>query len=385
MFPLDKVTKDDLRMLCKTLWSWQACQQCGSGDACETNQCPASRERRLNRFFQFYTDLTRSYAPDVDPGEQPALRSHQDLFEVIEMLKQEPGLTRELLSSKMFDQRTTSDREQGKAINLVVKVFAMITCVEGTHSTELLESGPDQVAWQHGVAFSQFIEDVFPTSDHPSLNGASGLTVEMRRALRATKLKKRARLSFHGTDDIRRHLQLNHKTGKVAVFHHTAFLKEQLRLTKDLTSNTSVVESLRLGALPRQLVLEVIESIQDLLFPLTDPKSLALLQSLTSKKSGFFDPDCLRFDFSSIRRVDENFVSYYYFGGRLLDLYSELENPRPRGGLARWLERRSQARYVMLATLVGVLIAVLLGLAALAVTIFQTWITYQSWKHPVQK
>lgn len=68
-----------------------------------------------------------------------------------------------------------------------------------------------------------------------------------------------------------------------------------------------------------------------------------------------------------------------------MDLYSELENPRPRGGFALWLERRSQARYIMLATLVGVVIVVLLGLAGLAVTIFQTWITYQSWKHPVQK
>lgn len=244
MIPLDEVTKDDLHKLCETLWSWQACQQCDAGEACETNQCPTGREKRLTRFFQFYKDLTRAYAPDVEPGEMPALGSHQDLFNALEMLKQEPGITRDLLVSKVFDQscqkKTTPDREQGKAINLAVRVFAMITCREDTHSMELLEFGPNQVPWRHGVAFSQFIEGVFPTSDHPILNGASSLTVDMRKALKATKLKKRARLSFHGTDDIRQHLRLDHKTGRVVIFHHTAFLKEHLRLTRDLPSNPSL-------------------------------------------------------------------------------------------------------------------------------------------------
>jgi hypothetical protein len=67
----------------------------------------------------------------------------------------------------------------------------------------------------------------------------------------------------------------------------------------------------------------------------------------------------------------------------LADLYEELENPRPHSGFEKWLERNSGARYVMLATLIGVLIAVLLGIAALAVSIYQAYIGYQAWKHPV--
>ncbi|KAI3544490.1 hypothetical protein CSPX01_05615 [Colletotrichum filicis] len=67
-----------------------------------------------------------------------------------------------------------------------------------------------------------------------------------------------------------------------------------------------------------------------------------------------------------------------------MDLYDELENPRPRRPIYVWLERRSKARHVMLATLIGVIIAIILGIMGLVVGIFQAWISYQAWKHPVQ-
>lgn len=40
-------------------------------------------------------------------------------------------------------------------------------------------------------------------------------------------------------------------------------------------------------------------------------------------------------------------------------------------------------RYVMMATLAGVMIAVVLGLLGLAVSVFQAWVGYQQWKYPV--
>jgi hypothetical protein len=66
-----------------------------------------------------------------------------------------------------------------------------------------------------------------------------------------------------------------------------------------------------------------------------------------------------------------------------MDLYDELENPRPRGMLGAWLEKRSKSRHVMLATWIGVAIAIILGLFGLAVGIFQAWVSYQAWKYPV--
>jgi hypothetical protein len=108
---------------------------------------------------------------------------------------------------------------------------------------------------------------------------------------------------------------------------------------------------------------------------------MKILKHLVSTSG--FDPDCLRFESEAIRTQDEQNVSFYYFGERLAILLDEVENPRPRGLLEKWLERKSGARYVMLATLAGVVFAVLLGIAALAISGYQTWITYQAWQHPV--
>jgi hypothetical protein len=384
---METVTNEDLQKLCETLWSWQACQQCATSTPCTTAGCPFHRMKRLTRFFDFYKTLTRSYALDTEPSEIPALTNHRDLFELIQILKLEPETTRQLIATKIFDVRGGEEKipkyEQEKAIDLAVRVCAMVTSVADSHSVTLLESGQYRIPWRQDVPFSHFIADVFPTNDHPDLNDAnSSLSLNIRKALRGRKLKKNARLSFHATDNIRHHLKLDCKTGKVMIFHHTAFLKEHLRLTKE-SPNLSVSHSLKHGVLPRQLALEILDSIQDLLFPLTDPKSRKMLQSLTSARDGSFDPDCLRFDSSLIRRADEKFVPYYYLGERLMELHAEGEDPRPRGKIWRWLERRSRPRFVMLATLAGVIIAILLGLFGLAVQIYQTWITYQAWKHPV--
>ena len=133
--------------------------------------------------------------------------------------------------------------------------------------------------------------------------------------------------------------------------------------------------------MPRQLVLEALDSIQGILFPLADPKSKKLLQSLVA--SSAFDPDVLTFEFSSVRRVGEENIPYVYLADRLSDLHAELQHPRPRGWLEQEMERKSSARHMMMATLVGVIFAVFLGMASLAVSAYQAWIAYQAWQHPV--
>jgi len=135
------------------------------------------------------------------------------------------------------------------------------------------------------------------------------------------------------------------------------------------------------GSLPRQLVLKVLDSLQTVLFPLSEPKSKRLLQSLVDKCS--LDPDIVNFEYSSIRNIGEENIPYVYLADRLSDLYNEVRNPRPRGWLERQIERKSGARYMMMATLIGVMITVLLGIVSLAVSSVQTWIAYQAWKYPV--
>lgn len=134
------------------------------------------------------------------------------------------------------------------------------------------------------------------------------------------------------------------------------------------------------GNVPRALALETLLTLKEILFPL-EADSQSLLRHLVTKKS--FDADCLRIDSREYRRTDEKCISYRYWAARLADLLEQVENPTPSGHLERWMERRSGARYVMMATLGGVVIAVLLGALSLAVSIFQAWVGYQQWKHPV--
>jgi hypothetical protein len=121
--------------------------------------------------------------------------------------------------------------------------------------------------------------------------------------------------------------------------------------------------------------------LQSILFPIADKKSKQLLQSLVSTCG--LDPDVLRFEVSTVRRDGEENIVYVYLAERLSELYNELQSPRPRGRLEQIIERKSGARYVMMATLIGVIAAVLLGIAALGVSSYQTYIAYEAWKHPI--
>lgn len=118
-----------------------------------------------------------------------------------------------------------------------------------------------------------------------------------------------------------------------------------------------------------------------MLFP-DEVASQSILRTLVSRNK--FDPDLLRVVDSPLYLSAVNApIKCQYWGNRLMDLYEEIENPTPRGFFEKWLERKSGARYVMMATLVGVGFAILLGFFSLAVSIFQAWIGWQQWQHPI--
>jgi hypothetical protein len=178
--------------------------------------------------------MTASYEPDAGPGESPALSTHESLLEIIRKLKLDPDVTRAQLTDEIFKNspvgRKPPSVDQDRAINLAVRVMVMVNCSAQRQSSGLLEHGTHQIRWHGDVTFSQFIEDIFPTTDHPGLNDDNtGSSLDMKTALTANKLKKRAGLKFRPTDDLR----LDRRNGVVEIYHHTAFLKEHLRITKD--------------------------------------------------------------------------------------------------------------------------------------------------------
>lgn len=247
-FPLEKITNSQLQQLGQVLWSWSLCENCLNSKSCTSEECPSHRSKRLERFFEYYRDLTASYEPDVKHGEQPALRTHNDLFEIIQELKSDPHVTKARLLEKLFMDRPTRSpppaADQEWAINLAVRVMLMVNCSAARQSSSLLEHGIYQAPWQSDDSFSQFIANVFPMTDHPSVNGDD--IVDIKKQLMARKLKKKARLKFWPTDNLRDHLKFNKKRGVVELFHHTAFLKEHLRLTKDELRNMTITDSIKL-------------------------------------------------------------------------------------------------------------------------------------------
>jgi hypothetical protein len=390
MYPLERFPECETKHICQQLWKWALCNGCLNDEIC-IGDCPSVRIRRLAKYFEYYRDITRTYFPEIRDGRQAGLRTHVELLNVIGIFQSNTDKTRAALLESLATWKSLDGsldlqhKDDGtSALNLVVKITLMINCGVYDQSAGLLEAGTVARSWQDNTKFSQFFTESFPTTDIPALNDPHSSSIAaVKSALLARKLKKHAGISFQPTDDICHHLRLNQQSGVLQIFHNTSFLKEHLRITRDSVRTLSVADSLKQGALPRQLVLEILDSIQKILFPLSDPKSRAILQSLTTSRATNFDPDCLRFESSAIRRQDERNISYFYFGSRLMALYDELENPTPRSWMEKWLERRSAPRYVMMATLLGVIFAVLLGLAGLAVASYQTWITYQQWKHPI--
>lgn len=235
-FPLSKVTDAHLLQLSQELWSWQPCTDCSSGKRCPTEGCSSKRASRLKDYFDYYKTLVASYEPDIGSGEQAALRTHEDVIAIIKTLKSEPQLVRAKLQDKLTANRSEdtvpSAIDLDGAINLAVKTMTMINCSTQHQSQNLLEHGAYQVPWRSDVTFAQFIIDAFPTTDHPIINDVDfEPSRDIKSALMARKLKKRIGLKIRPTDDLRSHLKLDRKNHAVEIFHHTAFLKEHLRLT----------------------------------------------------------------------------------------------------------------------------------------------------------
>ncbi|EXK78339.1 hypothetical protein FOQG_16972 [Fusarium oxysporum f. sp. raphani 54005] len=328
----------------------------------------------MRLFFDYYRRITADYVPDMVVGAPPALQSHTDLVSIIRLLKDNSDKKRSELTAICFSNRSPDQMpmptDQNRALDLALRVMTMITCSLEARSADTLEAGLQPAPWAHDMTWPQFISSVFPTTEYSGLEEGAATFHQINDRVTARRLSKVARLCFVPTNELSNHLKLNQKDGTVELFHHTSFLKEVLIASQvDAKSYMS-----------RRIAMEILDSIQKTLFPSTADATI-LLRSLISKHN--LDADCLRFEPSAYQVAGETSSGYRYLEQRLVELYEELDNPTPRGYLEKWLERKSGARYVMMVTLAGVAIAIMLGALALAVSIFQAWVGWQQWKHPV--
>jgi hypothetical protein len=232
--PLASVKEVDLKKLCTALWDWEYCDQCNNEKPCRTSACPWQRSKKLKPFFDFYKNATEWSIPEVVGSGQYALRSHEDLFSIINLIKEKPNVARYLLTDEYFSayDRKPDATDQERAFNLAIKIMNMVNCSIEDQSLDGLEIGSCPTTWSNDMTHQQFIEALFPVKDRLIL-AEKGELSDIRRQLNASQLRKTARLKFRGTDDLKNHLKLNLQTRVLQLYHHTTFLRENLRATRD--------------------------------------------------------------------------------------------------------------------------------------------------------
>lgn len=377
-FPLQDVTDDGLQSLGEYLWHWNLCGDCIGQPICRNISCPWSRAERLRTFWDRYRAVTAAYVPEMYTS-RPALSSHADLRDVIRLIQSRPHDTRERLMESYFTTRITGDTDlpdtsdQTRAMHLGASILFSVNCGLSHEHAALLEDGASSVQWRNTVSANTFVEEAFPKHQDPSISSRKELPdwPNVAAALSAKQLRKVLGIHLKATTDLRSHLLFDHKRGVLHIFHCTAMLKETLLGSESYPDSCM---------LPRELILEVFDTIHNVLFP-PDRESQSLLFSLVAKNG--FDKDILKFEMPSHRDQEDSGPPFPYFADRLMELYGEMQNPAPRTRLESWFERKSGARYMLMATMIGVFIAVIIGILGLGLSGFQAYVSYQQWKHPV--
>jgi hypothetical protein len=222
----------------RVLWGWTLCRDCEVGKTCVVQSCSGQRIAKLQRYFQFYKAAVAGYL-DEAPGTSRALNTHEDLFKAITTLKNQPEITKLAFYKNGFRRsdgaRALDQTDLLQATTLVVRVFVMVDSSPLQHSSTRLEAGGVKVPWRDDVPFSQYLDNLFPKTSHRIFSFADSESfADTKAELRATKLRKHLGVTFRATYDIRNHLVYDYRENTVDIYHHTAFLKEQLRATKEL-------------------------------------------------------------------------------------------------------------------------------------------------------
>ncbi|KAI0403226.1 hypothetical protein F4802DRAFT_572772 [Xylaria palmicola] len=377
--------KGNILKLGEKLWGWNLCAHCRADQECQSPRCPGQRYRSIRRYYQFCEAILRPDPLDESLNTK-FIEDSDPHLKVIFNIRSNPDIRRkELINIIWGTNSTVSLTAMSATIDRAVRIMLMVDCTPSYQPTGRLEEGQLRLPWDDELPLSKFLEEALPRKQHHVLSFANDPQLKkFKGELRADRLKKRLGVTFRGTSDLRDHLRLSYTSRGmiVNVYHHAGFLKEQLILTKTTPCGASFAQSIKVcGALPRQLMLETIDSLQGILFPVASKKARRLLDRLVAAEQ--WDPEIKIYDFGTIRNREEDIIPYFHLADRLSELHNALQNPPPRGWLERQIERRTTDRYMMKATLAGVAFAVLLGILSLIVSTYQAWISYQAWQHPV--
>ncbi|KAK1828666.1 hypothetical protein QBC39DRAFT_312742 [Podospora conica] len=344
----------------------------------------------LGPYFKFCTKIFEDLPLGKDaPGYSSALRK-EEIRSTLRQLRSRPSITKEAL--RTFIRGTREDNvptnsEIDRSISFAVKLMLMVNCSYPDHdSPSITEEGRAEVFWGDGPqnTFIAFVDDSLFHSALPEATRTSHPLAHRRNPaysqailkLRARKLKKVLGVSFQTTDNLANHLKYDERRRKVYIFHHAGFLKHQLALTgparvtgeSQVTGKSRVSleddaeKSLKLGAIPRRLALEVLWSLQVVLFPLADPKSTELLRETIGQDDAQIKINDRE---TQVPNEEEKNINFHYLLDRLAYLHDRAKEAPPTSRFWNYFHYLSQSRHLMMVTAMGILISLVFGVVSI--------------------
>ncbi|KAL2008720.1 hypothetical protein VTN00DRAFT_6914 [Thermoascus crustaceus] len=167
----------------------------------------------LKSYFEYYT--SQSDIALHDCGRHVSVRTHQDIIEISDYLRQ--GLTRDAIEQRLHLRPQVSkaiasqERALDASINLSVRLLLMleIGCIQNTFS------GYKALTWECG-SLQEFVSNLF---GHPQKS------VKLEKIFIARNLWRIACIDRAWMNNLADHLRMLEHDTKVAIFHHASFLQ----------------------------------------------------------------------------------------------------------------------------------------------------------------
>lgn len=199
--------------------------------------------QKLASYFKCFDTLVTPHhstnqraSTGINVGSGRPTHSKFDILAAVRALKTDPDLTRTRLQSIDFESREPDHdipvHNIGAAVHLAVHLMLMVDISAAEkYTADYSFSGVKPIKWNDDEAFHVFVSRAFSQSEPQTLEfeGQEG-------DMTAFSLQKYGQLKFVPTDNLVDHLLLDVELGEVRIFHHTSFLKAQLKVLKAETS-----------------------------------------------------------------------------------------------------------------------------------------------------
>ncbi|KAK1754020.1 hypothetical protein QBC47DRAFT_461995 [Echria macrotheca] len=377
--PLSSLSRAESKGLCQALWDWNRyCPDCPDSSTndlesiChkDDSECPWKRRFHAKRaFIEFYKKAAQRYPPLPFSRHAQVIHKHQDLFDIIAFLRRaDPNHSRSKCMDLYFDPVPSNDREtpicREKAFLLAARILTMIgVTMYGER------------AWYMNESLNVVVTNSFPPDPLP-IPIKDRRWIKIRDELTAYNLVTTAKLKIRPTDEVQNHLKLD-KQGNLFIFHHVGFIAECLRVDNDRRRTEPGYKS---PHFPREVGLEILHTLRVLFHQLDEDgrQSRKLLRKLIANSE--FDPlsdeDVVWF-YTDSEDEGNRVQAFPVFGGRLMALNDEIENPKPRTAWDKWLHRHSSPQHALMLALLSLVLTLVPSVLSLAASIIQTVLAWK--------